>query len=441
MVFNTTPTFISTSVCIVDLFCEIDIENLYKHIELNDIYLAVKWNNNYRGVKYEKNKTGCFFNQTTIIMYVEQLKKEVNLKVFNTGKCQISGIKNIEHSKIVINIFLKTIANMIGNNNIQLLLDDHIFFNKLEYDNFNNKLRKRFNSIKFYNVEKKIVIGEKKGSDFYINIQNKNYIERIQVINYHRDPTLFLEKDIIKDETDLKSVKKRIFDKKTGENVGYIIFTFSYKRKNIDYIKYSFKITQDPNTFIILDKKKYEIGIEKVIMKSNESNVSNKTNTINEIVIPYKVLFNFKNKPPLYILKNINANFQLTFSNKKNFLLEREKLNNIFIEEYNLNSSCILDGKYPAIQVIFYYDKDLNLIEYKFKEFVKLKEYQNSISIFANGNVLIFASKSVKQIETVKRDLLAILNEIYIYSGNSIFKKEKKEIEIKDINLSIWDFL
>src|SRR6476620_7185112 len=274
MSFNATPTFISTAVCIVDLFCEIDIENLYKHIELNDIYLAVKWNNNYRGVKYEKNKTGCFFNQTTIIMYIEQLKKEVNLKVFNTGKCQISGIKNIEHSKIVINIFLQTVKSITGNNNIQLLLNDNIYYNQVEYLNFNSKSRERFNSIKFYDITKKKVIDEKKGSDFYINIQNKNFIERIQVINYHRNNTLFLEKDIIKDETNLKTVKKRIFDKKTGENIGYILFTFSYKRKNIDYIKYSFTITEDPNTFIILDKKKYEIGTETVVMTSNTSNTS-----------------------------------------------------------------------------------------------------------------------------------------------------------------------
>jgi hypothetical protein len=196
MELKATENNISTSVISVNTNSIIDIENVFKHIILNNVILGSKFNNNYRGKFYEKKKTGTIFNQVTIPVYIKSILKEVNIKVFNNGKLQITGVKNIFQAEKAVDILIDNIKDLNGFNDINILYHNNIFYNKDEYLLFNDKPKERFNSVKFYDIVKKIQIGEKKGYDIILF-----FPERTSVIEYPRNPNFFIERGNSK-ETD-----------------------------------------------------------------------------------------------------------------------------------------------------------------------------------------------------------------------------------------------
>lgn len=423
--FKGTEMQISTAVVNVLTFTEFDVENIFRKIDIdNKIILGAKWHNNYRGLKYNVSQTVCMFNQVTIPIFIKSENKEVNIKVFSNGNLQITGIKNIKQAKLGVDIFIDKIINLKGINKIKLLYKDNIAYNKEEYEYFYGKVKERFNSVKFYNPNTHKQIGEKKGDDFILISKN----QRINVLLYKRNELLFIEKSNINISD--RIFKKKLFNKLTGNIVGEITYSFKYKRKTIDYNKFNFKKLNDYE-YNILDKWSNEIGKEKINIFEE---INSTDDLINEIDVIFNCLTKTNNKEHVYNMTNINSNFQITTLNHKKFLFLREKLNNIFIEKYNLNSSCRLDCKYQAIKLHLSYDKDYNLIPVSSTQ---QEVYSNSLSIFENGQTLVFGSTSNEQMMKVKTDLLKIINEI----DTIIIKQEKIKIKIQDPTLDIWDFI
>lgn len=421
--FKGTEIKISTAVCNVTTFSKIDVENVFKHIQVdNKIILGAKWNDNYKGVKYEKSKTGCVFNQVTIPIFIKSENKEVNLKVFSNGNLQVTGIKNIQQAKLGVEIFMDNIKNLHGKNVIDIIYKDNIAYNKDEYEYFIKKPKDRFNCIKFYDTTNFTQIGEKKSDDIILTTSE----ERINVLLYYRNSFLFVEKGNSKEND--RTLMKRLFSRLTGKQVGHIVYTFKYKRKTIDYNKFNFKKIDD-NNYAILDKLGNQIGQEQIYIEHEINEITE----IKQINVEYKCLIT-SNKEAIYKMTNINSNFQIKCHETDGFLFLREKLNNIFIQKYKLNSSCRLDSKYPAIKLHFSYDSDYNLINSNQQE---SEVYSNSLSIFENGQTLIFGSTSDTQMNKVKLDLLRILNEIDI----PIIRQKKIDIKIQDPKLDIWDFI
>ena len=87
----------------------INIEEMYNSLEINDIVKFVEYKTQYKGYskkldkKVRKNKVKrTFFNQSTIHIY--DGSKVVNVKIFNNGNIQMTGLKYEGQGKEILNI-------------------------------------------------------------------------------------------------------------------------------------------------------------------------------------------------------------------------------------------------------------------------------------------------------------------------------------------------
>lgn len=104
---------ISTITCISQLSNTINLDKLYKNVDINDNIKYIEYGiDNYKGFAKKRtkkprklNKKRTFFNQLTIHLFYNKL---INIKLFNNGKIQLTGINEIS---IITNI-------------IQLLIDE-----------------------------------------------------------------------------------------------------------------------------------------------------------------------------------------------------------------------------------------------------------------------------------------------------------------------------
>ncbi len=96
----------------------INLENLYKCLEVNDKihYVEHKCENKGYSVKMtrktrKKREKKSFYNQVTIHVFDDKI---INLKIFNNGKLQMTGLKSVESGKRAINIFIREISDKNG---------------------------------------------------------------------------------------------------------------------------------------------------------------------------------------------------------------------------------------------------------------------------------------------------------------------------------------
>ena len=93
----------------------INLENLYKCLEVNDTihYVEHKCENKGYSVKLtrktrKKREKKSFYNQVTIHVFDDKI---VNLKIFNNGKLQMTGLKSVESGKRTIESFIREISD------------------------------------------------------------------------------------------------------------------------------------------------------------------------------------------------------------------------------------------------------------------------------------------------------------------------------------------
>ena len=101
---------ISTITSVLKLSSDIDLKKIYDCIPISDNYIPyIEYGceNNPRGFsekslikKRKKKKKKIFYNQATL--HVIQDKKIMNVKLFNNGRIQITGIKNEDQSEKLI---------------------------------------------------------------------------------------------------------------------------------------------------------------------------------------------------------------------------------------------------------------------------------------------------------------------------------------------------
>jgi TATA-box binding protein (TBP) (component of TFIID and TFIIIB) len=102
---------ISTMTAISSINSDINLDNLYKNIKINNILTYIKHGS--MGEKGESNKKKrksrkpkqekSFFNQVTIHIYCD---KFVNVKLFNNGKIQMTGLKYENHGEKIMDILI-----------------------------------------------------------------------------------------------------------------------------------------------------------------------------------------------------------------------------------------------------------------------------------------------------------------------------------------------
>ena len=142
---ESTEPYISTMVCIAEIDSIIDIESVFLYLPIGNVFLGVKYHDRIRG---DINPTGSFYNQASIIVYLKKYDKKVNIKLFANGKAQFSGVKIEEHVTLAFTLLLKEIALMSGEKTVNAVESDGILYDKLEFEDYENQSRSRFNSIK-----------------------------------------------------------------------------------------------------------------------------------------------------------------------------------------------------------------------------------------------------------------------------------------------------
>lgn len=108
---------ISTMTAISSINSDIDLDTLYKNIEINKDYPYLQHGS--LGIKGVSNKTKrnprkpgkkkTFFNQVTIHVYHDKI---VNVKLFNNGKIQMTGLKYETHGTHILNKLIPYIKEL-----------------------------------------------------------------------------------------------------------------------------------------------------------------------------------------------------------------------------------------------------------------------------------------------------------------------------------------
>lgn len=128
---------ISTMTAVSAINSDINLDNLYKNYVINDVLTFIQHGS--FGTKGESNKKKrkqrvpkkqkSFFNQVTLHVYCDKI---VNVKMFNNGKIQMTGLKYENHGEKVLDRLLPYIIKLDSESENKILNNDVI-----EYKPFN----------------------------------------------------------------------------------------------------------------------------------------------------------------------------------------------------------------------------------------------------------------------------------------------------------------
>jgi len=420
-----TKPYISMMVAIAEIDSPIDVESVFIYLPINETFLGIKFHDKIRG---DIKPTGSFYNQVSIIVYLKDYDKKVNLKLFANGKVQFSGIKINEHALTAFTLFVKEISKISGKKIVNTITIDGIIYNKAEFEDSENQSRTRFNSIKIYSYNSSTnvfsIVGEKKRKDFVIKNDSVciygDYFVQTKHLNYIR----------------------KLFNK-NGDYIGCIEYFFTRKRKNVVMKDYSMEKISEFE-YNIFDKYKKFIGTQKIYIErdivipdfSERKNIMINYSAIKseslrnsilsgDFFIPEEDL----EKKIKFKITNINCNFEINIGDR---LIERTILHDIFNEDYKLNSYFNNESRYQAINLKLYFDKNMKMIHNK-------EDYAHKVTLlfFQNGKIIISGCTSKNQIIIVKKTIMGILNEI----KDKIFQRKKIDVKIIDSEISIWDLI
>ncbi len=123
---------VSTMTLISDLNTAIDLNDLYENVEANDRIKYIEHGVNNKGINHKNSKSRknekkkFFYNQITAHIFEGKI---INVKIFNNGKIQMTGVKNINQGENVLKILIDTIKNIPDD------ILDKILTNKLLHSN------------------------------------------------------------------------------------------------------------------------------------------------------------------------------------------------------------------------------------------------------------------------------------------------------------------
>ena len=108
---------ISTITFISEIDSNIDLKNLYEKFNSDDDIKYIEYGNNpvkgekVKKIKKPRNKKEkkYFYNQLTLHINCEKI---VNVKIFNNGKIQMTGVKSKDQGKKVVSIFLNKLSSL-----------------------------------------------------------------------------------------------------------------------------------------------------------------------------------------------------------------------------------------------------------------------------------------------------------------------------------------
>lgn len=138
-----TPLKISTMTGLSKLNCDINLQEMYnifnvseriKYVEVGPLHKGYSKKNDVKKRKKKLCKT--FYNQLTLIVYSLIYNKNVNVKIFNNGKMQFTGLRNKYCAYEIIEYIITIIKNqLIIYNKVDTVLNNII--NKVISDELN----------------------------------------------------------------------------------------------------------------------------------------------------------------------------------------------------------------------------------------------------------------------------------------------------------------
>ena len=158
---------ISTITIVTELNSNIDLVQLYDNIPINDKIRYIQKGDLQKGDipkakrksrKPASRKKKVFFNQATIHYFY---KKIINVKLFNNGKIQMTGIKYEDQGKEVLDELIPTLLQVQEENKSNGILDKDIFStkDKIFYENYRVVMINSDFDLGFPINSKKIFIG------------------------------------------------------------------------------------------------------------------------------------------------------------------------------------------------------------------------------------------------------------------------------------------
>ena len=143
---------LSSSFDLKDLFNKLTINNDIKYVEYGD--QTPKGSNpkkeKAKRSKKAQKKKNYFYNQLSLLLFCE---KSINIKIFNNGSFQMTGIKNDRMAHNVIDILINNITNIYEDISIKVLELNTVMVNSdfdYKYTLNNDKLHELIESNNYY---------------------------------------------------------------------------------------------------------------------------------------------------------------------------------------------------------------------------------------------------------------------------------------------------
>ena len=401
-----------------------------------DYYTNLERNNiNINSMKFLKKNP--FFNQVSLVFKYFDCRA-VNVKLFNNGKLQMTGIQSENESeyisKNIINILKKsklkiyTSINDLYSENKEPKINDYV----LVYNNKSDKLSYyRWNYLNIIdNIElvldlKLFDTNELKSEFIKLNgwVSDYNIIKFINVLN---NQLKLLNNKYVNMSEKINEINKlnnndNLSEKSKSLNVNHEIFKLTkilmYYKTTISHlsnvIKTLTKIQECDNQLISFITKKYREELTELIDMEDLS--------------PFYE-FNFIDDIENYKLQNIKIEL-INSDYTTNFMINNTKLNVIVKQKYKSFSS-YEPNEYPGVKNKFFWNEKnignqgrCDCLPKCIERGKKSICIQITISVFQSGSVIITGAKSVQQI----KDAYKYINDIFRENYEDIYCKQQLE--------------
>ncbi len=344
-----------------------DIGVIFNEIKIEGDITKLKCNNKEK-TKDKEVVCKTFYNQITI-----HFKDNVNIKLFNNGKFQISGVKDREISCKKLQDILDYIQDIKGSTLINPVKYKGVYI-------FKNKIIKPY-------------------KDGYIC---DNLIKNDKVLI---ENNVCEEFDLMKDfliQKNHQDKQKKLYDC-FGRNIGKVIYHMVRKNKNL-CIKNAVYIKREELRYDIIKSSKYNLktGELEIVLYEQEPC---------EIDSQVKLYFSCCSQTPtIKEIKEANTNYNIKLKLEKEEFFDREDFCTL-LEEKDINF--IYDpSKYPGVK--------LSLLETK-------------ITIFRTGSILFSKKNEDVKIEDVLQELKILFQERNFIKKKEKIENKETNISIWDL--------
>lgn len=370
-----------------------DLHMIYKNFKLSEDFVKIQYNNKQK-IFTKKNilETDCktFYNQISL-----SLRDKTNIKLFNNGNFQISGVKSQEEALNKLFFAVKDLNQIYGEISVvPKVIDNILTYNK----RIIVRVEDRYECKHVY-----------KNGFFVIN-------KEVCVVSEFDNRILISDRHVNK--------RKNLYNINC-EYIGYLDYIMIRKNKNL-CLKDTFLVKESDNKYSIFNKYTVRVGsIEITITGNIIDHISlSEDSKKNGLTISYNACSgNITPNVKSISLANINCNIKYILSSKES--LDRYKICETLANE---KVKYVYDPcKYPGI---------------------KLELYGTKITIFRTGSILFSGKDDISKIINWIKNLFDKNNfkKLHLSSSDKYPNEEypacpvKTDLEIYK-NISIWDIM